>query len=104
LGTIDGVHDRRIPKLQRYRTGRFKLIKSDSFRYTGNLSFAAALPKLEATKMPKYYFDLVDGARLVDPFGLDCRDDHDANAKAKIIAKQTRRTFQPRPYSATLRY
>jgi hypothetical protein len=37
--------------------------------------------------MPKYYFDLVDGARLVDPSGLDCRDDHDANAKAKIIAK-----------------
>jgi hypothetical protein len=38
--------------------------------------------------MPKYYFDLVDGARLVDPTGLDCRDDRDANAKAKIIAKQ----------------
>jgi len=38
--------------------------------------------------MPKYYFDLVDGSRLVDPSGLDCRDDHDANAKAKIIAKQ----------------
>jgi hypothetical protein len=38
--------------------------------------------------MPKYYFDLVDGSRLVDPTGLDCRDDHDANAKAEIIAKQ----------------
>jgi hypothetical protein len=38
--------------------------------------------------MPKYYFDLVDGSRLIDPTGLDCRDDHDANAKAKIIAKQ----------------
>jgi hypothetical protein len=38
--------------------------------------------------MPKYYFDLVDGSRLVDPTGLECRDDHDANAKAKIIAKQ----------------
>jgi hypothetical protein len=38
--------------------------------------------------MPKYYFDLVDGSRLVDPSGLDCRDDHDANAKAEIIAKQ----------------
>jgi hypothetical protein len=38
--------------------------------------------------MPKYYFDLVDGSRLVDPSGLECRDDHDANAKAKIIAKQ----------------
>jgi hypothetical protein len=38
--------------------------------------------------MPKYYFDLVDGSRLVDPFGLDCRDDGDATAKAKIIAKR----------------
>jgi hypothetical protein len=37
--------------------------------------------------MPRYYFDLVDGSRLVDPSGLECRDDHDANAKAKIIAK-----------------
>jgi hypothetical protein len=39
--------------------------------------------------MPKYYFDLVDGSRLVNPSSLDCRDDRDANAnaKAKIIAK-----------------
>jgi hypothetical protein len=39
--------------------------------------------------MPNYYFDLVDGSRLVDTSGLDCRDDHDANAKAKakIITK-----------------
>ena len=38
--------------------------------------------------MPRYYFDLTDGERLEDPSGLDCRDDQDANAKAKIIAKQ----------------
>jgi hypothetical protein len=38
--------------------------------------------------MPKYFFDLVDGARLVDPSGFDCRDDQDAKTKAKIIAKQ----------------
>jgi hypothetical protein len=38
--------------------------------------------------MPKYYFDLTDGSRLVDHSGLDCRDDQDADAKAKIIAKQ----------------
>jgi hypothetical protein len=38
--------------------------------------------------MPKYYFDLTDGSRLVDASGLDCRDDQDAQAKAKIIAKQ----------------
>jgi hypothetical protein len=46
-----------------------------------------ALPNLEATKMPKYDFDLVDGARLADQAGLDCRDDQDAHAKAKVIAK-----------------
>jgi hypothetical protein len=38
--------------------------------------------------MPKYYFELVDGSRLVDPTGLDYRDDGDATAKAKIIAKR----------------
>jgi hypothetical protein len=38
--------------------------------------------------MPKYYFDLTNGSRLVDASGLDCRDDQDAQAKAKIIAKQ----------------
>lgn len=38
--------------------------------------------------MPKYYFDLVDGTRSVDPAGLDCRDDHDANKKAEVIADQ----------------
>lgn len=37
--------------------------------------------------MPKYYFDLVDGSRLVDPSGLDCRGDRDASAKAKLIAR-----------------
>jgi hypothetical protein len=37
--------------------------------------------------MPKYYFDVTDGTRLVEPSGLDCRDDQDAQAKASIIAK-----------------
>lgn len=30
----------------------------------------SALPNLEATKCPKYYFDLVDGSLLVDLSGL----------------------------------
>jgi hypothetical protein len=38
--------------------------------------------------MTKYYFDITDGSRLVDASGLDCRDDQDAQAKAKIIAKK----------------
>jgi hypothetical protein len=48
----------------------------------GNKDFVA---QIGGGKMPKYYFDVTDGKRLVDPSGLDCRDDHDA--KAKIIAK-----------------
>jgi hypothetical protein len=38
--------------------------------------------------MPRYYFKIVDGTTLNDPLGLDCRDDQDAEAKAKIIAHE----------------
>ena len=41
--------------------------------------------------MPRYFFDLTEGARLEDPFGLDCHDDDDARAKAKVIASQIAR-------------
>jgi hypothetical protein len=36
--------------------------------------------------MPHYRFEIADGVRLIDPVGLDCRDDQDARCKAKIIA------------------
>jgi hypothetical protein len=36
--------------------------------------------------MPHYYFDIKDGHRLVDPSGLDFKDDADAIAKANVIA------------------
>jgi hypothetical protein len=36
--------------------------------------------------MPHYYFDIKDGHRLVDPSGLDFKDDDDAIAKANVIA------------------
>ena len=36
--------------------------------------------------MPHYYFDVKDGHRLVDPSGLNFKDDDDALAKAKVIA------------------
>jgi hypothetical protein len=36
--------------------------------------------------MPRYYFDIANGHRLIDPSGLDCSDDADAVAKAKVIA------------------
>jgi hypothetical protein len=36
--------------------------------------------------MPHYYFDIKDGHTLVDPSGLDFKDDDDAIAKAEVIA------------------
>jgi hypothetical protein len=36
----------------------------------------------------RYFFDIKNGHRLVDPSGLDCSDDDDAIAKAKVIALQ----------------
>jgi hypothetical protein len=36
--------------------------------------------------MPHDYFDIQDGHRLVDPSGLDSKDDDDAIAKAGVIA------------------
>jgi hypothetical protein len=41
--------------------------------------------------MPRYYFDLKDGTRLLDPAGLDCRDDKDAELKALQIAADVAR-------------
>jgi hypothetical protein len=36
--------------------------------------------------MPHYYFDIKDGQTLVDPSGLNFKNDDDALAKAKVIA------------------
>ena len=36
--------------------------------------------------MPHYYFDIKDSHRLVDPSGLDFKNDDDAIAKAEVIA------------------
>lgn len=41
-----------------------------------------------AAIMPRYFFDLKNGHRLVDPAGLDCSDDADALAKAEVIARK----------------
>jgi hypothetical protein len=46
--------------------------------------------------MPRYYFDIKNGHRLIDPAGLDCADDADAITKAKMIAIQISRDA-PRP-------
>jgi len=36
--------------------------------------------------MSRYFFDIQDGHRLVDPSGRDCKNDEDAIAKAKVMA------------------
>ena len=49
--------------------------------------------------MPRYYFKIIDGTELRDPSGLDCQDDQDAFAKAKVIAAEVAsdtRVHQPR--------
>jgi hypothetical protein len=38
--------------------------------------------------MPRYFFDVKNGHRLIDPSGLDCSSDKDAVTKANVIAKQ----------------
>ncbi len=38
--------------------------------------------------MPRYFFDIKNGHRLIDPAGLVCTGDDDAVAKAKVIAAQ----------------
>jgi hypothetical protein len=36
--------------------------------------------------VPRYYFDIKDGHRLVDPKGFDCPDDAEAIARGKVVA------------------
>ncbi|HEU0085298.1 MAG TPA: hypothetical protein VFQ87_20815 [Bradyrhizobium sp.] len=38
--------------------------------------------------MPRYFFDVIDGHRLPDPAGLECRNDEEAAAHARMIARQ----------------
>ncbi len=38
--------------------------------------------------MPRYFFDIKDGHRLVDPWGSVFNSDKDAIAKAKVVAIQ----------------
>jgi hypothetical protein len=38
--------------------------------------------------MPRYFFDIKNGHRLIDPTGLDCSGDDEAFANAKMIAIQ----------------
>jgi hypothetical protein len=38
--------------------------------------------------MSRYFFDVKNGHRLVDPSGLDCRNDQEAIENATVIARQ----------------
>jgi hypothetical protein len=38
--------------------------------------------------MSRYHFDVKNGHRLIDPSGLDCRNDQEARNQAVIIARQ----------------
>ena len=52
----------------------------------GRFIFGTCRDTAHLVGMPHYYFDIKNGHRLVDPAGLDCLNDSDALAKAKIIA------------------
>ena len=45
--------------------------------------------------MSRYFFDVKNGHRLVDPSGLDCRNDQEAINTAIVIARQIARDAPP---------
>jgi hypothetical protein len=45
--------------------------------------------------MSRYFFDVKNGHRLVDPSGLDCRNDQEAIENAILIARQIARDAPP---------
>jgi hypothetical protein len=45
--------------------------------------------------MSRYFFDVKNGHRLVDPSGLDCRNDQEAIENAILIARQIGRDAPP---------
>jgi hypothetical protein len=38
--------------------------------------------------MPKFHFEIVDGYKIEDPVGLDCKSEEQAKKVAKDIARQ----------------
>jgi hypothetical protein len=39
-------------------------------------------------EVPRYFFDVKNGHRLIDPAGVDCRDDREAIRTGLMIARQ----------------
>jgi hypothetical protein len=49
-------------------------------------AFGKSVSQLEWSM--RYFFDVKNGHRLIDPSGLDCRDDREAINAGEVIAKQ----------------
>jgi hypothetical protein len=45
--------------------------------------------------MSRYFFDVKNGDRLIDPSGLDCRDDQEARKQAIQIAMEAPHGWRP---------
>jgi hypothetical protein len=45
--------------------------------------------------VPRYYFEIKNGHRLIDPAGLDCKSDSEAMRSAVLIAKQVAKDAPP---------
>jgi hypothetical protein len=56
--------------------------------------------------MPRYFFDIIDGRRLVDLSGLDCLDDADAISMGETMARQIEADgsvgMDPQPHVAVI--
>jgi hypothetical protein len=48
--------------------------------------FGTSTIEMSEVSMPRYYFDIKDGHRFVDPTGLVLDDDQDAFERARILA------------------
>jgi hypothetical protein len=76
------AHRPRHPKALRQYPSRSASVPGRELQASLELSFTWKVT------MPRYYFNIENGHRLIDPSGLDCSDDGDAFAKAKQIAAQ----------------
>jgi hypothetical protein len=71
----------------------------DSFRAVWNQRGSDRISYIyrrsEHLKMSRYYFDIENGHSLIDPAGLDCRDDDEAMRSAKMIARRVSEDAHP---------
>jgi hypothetical protein len=63
------------------------MIRSKGWNRRGDIALLID-EALGTEKMSRYYFDIKNGHRLVDPSGLDCESDSAAMRSAAAIARQ----------------